>query len=89
MSEALVRVLQEALALALLLAAPPLVAVALTGVVMGLVQSATRVEDRSLATAPKLLVALLALAAAGPWIGAELLRFTAVVLAAVPAAGRP
>ena len=88
MSDALVRVLQESLYLALLLAAPPLAAVFGTGLVMGLLQSATRVEDRTLSSVPKLVAAFVALGLAGPWIGAELVRFTTALLEAVPTVGR-
>ena len=88
MSAALAHALTEALWLALLLSAPPLVAVLATGVVMSLVQTATRVEERSVSTVPKLVAALVALALAGPWIGAELVRFLRAVLAALPAVGR-
>ena len=61
----------------------------LSGLASSLVQAAMRVEERSLSTVPKLLAALAALAVAGPWIGAELVRFTHAVLAALPSVGRP
>ena len=88
MSSALVHALKEALYLALLLSAPPILAVLGVGVVSALLQTVTQVKDRSLSTVPKLLAALAALVVAGPWIGSQLVTFVRAVLAAVPAAGR-
>jgi flagellar biosynthesis protein FliQ len=80
--------LREALLLLLVLAAPPLAAVLLTGVAAGVVQTLTQVRERSLSTVPRIVAALLALALAGPWIGARLTAFLRAVLEAVPALGR-
>ncbi len=88
MTDPLAHALREGLYLVILLAAPPLLAAAGAGLVMALLQAAFRVEERAISTAPRIVAALLALAAAGPWIGTELSRFTAAVLAALPAAGR-
>ncbi len=88
MADPLAHALREALYLAILLAGPPLGAAAAVGLVMALVQASFRIEERTLSTVPRIVAALLALALAGPWIGAELGRFTAAVLAAVPSLGR-
>lgn len=80
--------LREALALSLLVAAPPILAATATGLVMALVQSATRIEERTLQIVPRLVAAVVALIVAGPWIGEQLVRFTTAVLQAVPAVGR-
>lgn len=88
MSDALYDALREGLYLALLLAAPPLLAAMAMGLASSLLQSATRIEERTLSVVPRLVAALLALALAGPWIGGQLTRFTAAMLEAVPSAGR-
>ena len=88
MSEALLGALREALWLVVLLSAPPLGAALLAGLVSAALQSTTRVEERTLSEVPRLLAALLALALAGPWIGAQLVRFVGAMLALVPSAGR-
>jgi flagellar biosynthesis protein FliQ len=80
--------LREALYLVLLLSAPPVLAVLMVGVGSGLLQTATQVKDRSISTVPKIGAALVALAVAGPWIGAQVLSFMRAVLEAVPALGR-
>jgi flagellar biosynthesis protein FliQ len=81
--------LREALYLVLLLAAPPVGAALVVGVATALLQTATQVREPTVSTVPKVVAALLALALAGPWIGAQLVTFTRVVLEAVPTLGRP
>ncbi|MGZ3426938.1 MAG: flagellar biosynthetic protein FliQ [Polyangia bacterium] len=80
--------LREALLLVLVLAAPPLVAIFGVGVASGVLQAVTQVRERSLSTVPRIVVALLALALAGPWIAMRLEAFLRAVLEAVPALGR-
>lgn len=80
--------LREALLLVLALAAPPLVAVLAVGVATGVLQTVTQVRERSVSTVPRIVAALVALALAGPWIGARLVAFVRAVLEAVPALGR-
>ena len=80
--------LRQALLLLLTLAAPPLLAVLLVGVASGVVQTLTQVRERSLSVVPRIAAALLALALAGPWIGARLTALLRAVLEAVPAIGR-
>jgi flagellar biosynthetic protein FliQ len=89
MSEALIHALREGLYLVLLLSAPPVLAVLVVGTASAFLQTATQVRDTSLSTVPKVAAGLVALAIAGPWIGAQVLRFTHSVLEAVPRIGRP
>jgi flagellar biosynthesis protein FliQ len=89
MGEPLARALREALYLAILLSAPPLLAATAVGLVSALLQATFRIEERTLSTVPRIIAALVALAVAGPWIGAELTRFTSAVLVAFPSVGRP
>lgn len=65
-----------ALQLALLLAAPALCASALAGLLSGLLQSATQVQDPLLSFVPRLLAVALALFWSGGWIMAKLVAFT-------------
>ena len=66
---------REALLLVLVVSAPPLLAALATGLVTGILQAATQVQEASLGVAPRLLAVLVALGLAGPWIGARVLRF--------------
>ena len=81
------RVVREGLLLALLLSGPPLLAAALVGFVVGALQGATQIHDQTLAYVPKLLAVALVLWAMGPVLGAELVRFTQALFAAVPSLG--
>ncbi len=88
MTAAMANALRQALYLAIVLAAPPLLAVLAVGVVTGFLQTATQLRERTVSTVPKLVVALLALAAAGPWIGSQLTTFLRAMLDAIPGTGK-
>jgi flagellar biosynthesis protein FliQ len=79
------RAAREGLLLVLLLSAPALLASMAVGLVVGIVQAATQVQDQALAFVPKLVVVLLVLAALGPVLGAQLVRFMQAMLLAIPA----
>jgi len=82
-TEALLTVGREALVLMVLVSMPPVLAGLVAGVAMGLLQAVTQVQEPTLSVVPRLCAALLALAVAFPWIGGQLLRFTAALLQAV------
>jgi type III secretory pathway component EscS len=71
---------REALILVLLLSGPPLAAALLVGLVMGLLQAATQVQDPSLPVVPRLVAVLAALGLSAPWIGARLVHFAGACL---------
>lgn len=75
---------REALVLALLVSVPPLAAALLVGIVVGALQAATQIQDPGVPVVPRLCAVLGALAVAGPWIGARLVRFALECLALVP-----
>ena len=79
-TEALLTVGREALLLMVLASMPPVLAGLVVGVGMGLLQAVTQVQEPTLSVVPRLCAALLALAVAFPWIGGQLLRFTAASL---------
>jgi flagellar biosynthetic protein FliQ len=83
--ELVLRAAREGLLLVLLLSAPPLLASMAVGLVVGVVQAATQIQDQALAFVPKLVVVLVVLAAMGPVLGAQLVRFTAALFVAIPA----
>jgi type III secretion HrpO family protein len=66
---------REALLLVLLVSAPPLGAALLVGVLVGVLQAATQVQDPSIPVVPRLAAVLGVLALAAPWIGARVVRF--------------
>jgi flagellar biosynthesis protein FliQ len=83
-TEALLLLAREGLYLALLLAAPVVLATLAVGVVVGVLQAVTQVQDPAVGLAPRLIAGGVALALAAPWIGAQLIRFTERIFAALP-----
>ena len=82
--DALTALGREALLLVALASLPPLLASLCAGLVVGVLQAATQVQEGSVSSVAKLAAAGLALAGAGPWIAAQLARFTARLLALLP-----
>ncbi len=80
MDPALLHVTREALVVALLVSAPPLVAALLVGAVTGVLQAATQVQEPSIGVVPRLVAVLVALGVTAPWIGARVARFAAECL---------
>jgi flagellar biosynthesis protein FliQ len=72
---------REALLLALLVSAPPLLAALLVGLVTGLLQAATQLQEHAIGAVPRIAAVIAALIIAGPWMGARLARFAAEVMA--------
>lgn len=82
-ADVVLRVVREGLLLVLLLSAPPLLASLVVGLVVGIFQAATQIQDQTVSFVPKLIVVVVVLLALGPLLGAQLLRFTQAVFAAM------
>ena len=87
-TELLLALGREALVLMVLASLPPVLASLVAGVTMGLLMAATQVQEPTLSVVPRLCAALLALGVAFPWIGAQLVRFTAAMFQAVEGVSR-
>jgi type III secretory pathway component EscS len=72
---------REALLLALLVSVPPLGAALLVGLLTGLFQAATQLQEHAIGAVPRIIAVTTALLVCAPWIGARLVRFSAEVLA--------
>jgi flagellar biosynthetic protein FliQ len=83
--ELVLRAVRQGLLLVLLLSGPPLLASLLIGLVVGVVQAATQIQDQTLSFVPKLVGVMLVLIAMGPLLGAQLVRFTQALFLAVAA----
>ena len=81
----MLRAVREGLLLVLLLSAPPLLASLAVGLLVGVLQAATQIQDHTLVFVPKLVAVVLVLVALGPLLGAQILRFTQAILLAIPA----
>ncbi len=67
---------QQALAITVMLAAPLLIAALVTGLVVGLFQAATQIQEQTLSFIPKLLAMVVALVVTGPWLLQTIVDFT-------------
>ncbi len=68
-----------------LIAAPLLLIALVTGLVIGMLQAATQINESTLSFIPKLLMLVLSLFVAGPWILRVLIDFTHDLYASIPA----
>jgi flagellar biosynthesis protein FliQ len=83
-ADILVRLTREGLLLALVLSAPVVLSALLVGLFVSVVQATTQIQEQTLSFAPKLVAVMLALAITGPWIGAQLVRFTTALFDVIP-----
>jgi flagellar biosynthesis protein FliQ len=68
-----------------LISAPLLIIALITGLVIGMLQAATQINESTLSFIPKLLMLVLTLFVAGPWILRMLIDFTHDLYASIPA----
>jgi flagellar biosynthetic protein FliQ len=78
-------VIQQALILVLVASGPPIVMSLVIGFIIAVFQATTQIQEQTLTFAPKLVVIFGVLGLAGPWIGANLLRFTFHIFDRFPA----
>jgi flagellar biosynthetic protein FliQ len=83
-TELLIRVSREALFLVVLLSAPVVIASLVVGLVVSILQATTQIQEQTLTFAPKLLAVLATLALFGPWIGSQLVKFSAALMELIP-----
>jgi flagellar biosynthetic protein FliQ len=83
-TSALIGLAREALVLMVLASLPPIASSLVVGFLMSLVQATTSIQESTLSVVPKLCAAVAALVIAGPWIGAQLTRFTTQLFLALP-----
>jgi type III secretion protein S len=81
---ALIDQLVTMLGIVLLLALPPLVAAMGVGLIVGILQAVTQVQDQSLPIAIKLLVVIVILMLAGPLLVQPLVRQSALLFDSFP-----
>lgn len=84
----LIDMLQRAMVLLMVTAAPAVLVAAIVGLVLAIVQAATQLQDQSIAQAMKLGAVLIVLALTGAWMSGEILRFGDQVLNDLPRIGR-
>ncbi|MEM7206995.1 MAG: flagellar biosynthesis protein FliQ [Pseudomonadota bacterium] len=75
---------QQALRVTSLLAAPVLIVALLVGLLVGMFQAATQINENTLSFIPKLFAMAAVLFVAGPWMLNVILTFTHDLIASVP-----
>jgi flagellar biosynthetic protein FliQ len=74
----------QSLLMTAMLAAPLLLVALVAGLVIGMLQAATQINEATLSFIPKLLLIVLTLFAAGPWMLRELIDFTHDLYSSIP-----
>jgi len=75
---------QEGLMQLLMVSAPVLLTVLAVGLVVSIFQAATQINEQTLSFIPRLLVMLLTLIWAGPWLVRELMEYTQTLVQNIP-----
>ena len=66
----------SAILLTMKIAAPALLAILITGLVVSLLQAATQINEQTLSFIPKIIAMTVALVITGPWILRSMISFT-------------
>jgi len=82
--ETVMTIAQRALELTLMLAAPMLVAALLVGLLIGVFQAATQINEMTLSFIPKVLGIAAVMVIAGPWMLKELVNYTRALIESIP-----
>ena len=82
--EAVLDIGQEALYLTMSLAGPLLLSALVVGLLVGVFQAATQIQEMTLSFIPKLMALVFALLIAGPWMLRILMEFTIRLFVAIP-----
>ena len=83
-AELVVNLVQQALQVGILVAAPMLLAALVTGLVVSVLQAATQINEMTLSFIPKLLAMAAVLAITGPWMLRTLVEYTRGLFESIP-----
>lgn len=75
---------QQALWVTMMIAAPLLLSALGVGLLVGMFQAATQINEMTLSFIPKLLVMVLALVTAGPWMLSIIVNYTRQLIGQIP-----
>ena len=82
--ELVMEVGRNALAVTVMLAAPMLVVALALGLIIGMIQAATQIQEMTLSFIPKLLGLVAVLAVGGHWMLALIVDYTRELITAIP-----
>ncbi len=75
---------QQALWVTMLISAPMLLSALAVGLLVGMFQAATQINEMTMSFIPKLLVLVAALVVAGPWMLAVIVDYTRELMLQIP-----
>lgn len=75
---------RNAVTMSLMLAAPMLIVAMIVGLVIGVVQALTQINEITLSFVPKILAVFGVLAIAGPWLVSTMLSYTVDLFTSLP-----
>ena len=82
--ETVITIGQQALWVTMMLAAPLLLSALGVGLLVGMFQAATQINEMTLSFIPKLLILVVALIAAGPWMLSVIVNYTTSLMEQIP-----
>ena len=82
--DSVISVGQYAIMVMLMIAAPPLLTALAVGLVIGVFQAATQVNEMTLSFIPKVVALVLVLIATGPWMLKTLMNYTEQLIREIP-----
>lgn len=82
--ESIVALGQHALFLGLLICSPILLAILLVGLLVGMFQAATQINETTLSFIPKIIVVALVMLFTGPWMLRLMMDFTEQLISSLP-----
>lgn len=82
--ETVLEITQQALELTVLVSAPLLLSALITGLVVSIFQAATQINEMTLSFIPKLLVLVLVMVIAGPWMLTTMMDYTRRLFMSIP-----
>ena len=75
---------QQALWVTMMIASPMLLSALAVGLMVGMIQAATQINEMTLSFIPKLLVLVLSLVLAGPWMLSVIVNYTRQLMEQIP-----
>lgn len=82
--ETVVSIFQNALEVTLLMCMVVLIPALIVGLIVSMLQAATQINEMTLSFIPKLIITVLTLILAGPWLLRVLMEFTQTLLHDIP-----
>ncbi|MFI4867336.1 MAG: flagellar biosynthesis protein FliQ [Steroidobacteraceae bacterium] len=82
--ETVMTIAQRALEMTVLLAAPLLLVALVIGLLVGIFQAATQINEMTLSFIPKLIGMAAAMMIAGPWMLKQLVSYTRMLIESIP-----